>query len=73
MGTEDALEFRLGRLLAMITDFQQIVAQANGLLQMHLDLANPMYYRQANVHREGFLGSGQSHKNYPEFKDKRVL
>src|SRR5262245_15612090 len=46
----------------MIDDFLQTVAQANGLLQKHLGIANPMCWRRANVPQEGFLVSGQSHR-----------
>jgi len=64
MGPEDELEIRFGRLLAMIADFQKIVAQANRLLQKHLGIANPMFWRQANILQEGFIWSDQSHRYY---------
>jgi len=60
----DELEIRLGRLLAVIADFQKIVAQANCLLQKNLGVANPMYWRQANIPQNGFLASGQSCQYY---------
>jgi hypothetical protein len=64
MDPENLLDIRLGRLVAMIADFQNVVAQANCLLQKYLGLANPLYWRQANIPQEGFLGSGQSHQYY---------
>ena len=57
-GADEVANTNLKRLLAMITDFQVKVREANELLQAQLNLENPLYWRQARIPQIGVLNSG---------------